>query len=77
MDSKEVEFLLRFISGGLKVLSVRVALFIALILTFSLFAWVMYAPDYWRLAGAVAFALLVFLPIVRQSKDGAVIKEGE
>ncbi len=81
MESKEIEFLIRFISSGLKVLSLRVAMLFALLLTFSLFAWVMYSPDYWRLAGAIAFALLVFLPIARQDsisrEDRAVAdKEG-
>ena len=81
MESKEIEFLLHFINAGVKVLSLRIAMFLTLIMTFALFMLVMWSPDYWRLGGAVAFALLVFLPVVRQDsavrKDGAATKQGD
>jgi hypothetical protein len=76
MEGKEIEFLLHFITAGMKILSVRVAMYLTLLMTFALFMLVMWTPDYWRLGGAIAFALLVFLPIVRQDsverKNGAV-----
>ena len=80
MESTEIEFLIRFISSGMKVLSIRVAMLFALLLTFSLFAWVMYSPDYWRLGGATLFALIVFLPIARQdsvSREDRAVAKGE
>ena len=81
MESKEIEFLLHFINTGMKVLSLRIAMFLTLLMTFALFVLVMWQPDYWRLGGAIAFALLVFLPVVRQDssarKDGAATKQGD
>lgn len=78
MEGKEIEFLLHFINNGLKVLSVRLAMFFTLLMTFALFMLVMWSPDYWRLGGAISFAVLVFLPVVRQDsqarKDSAVTK---
>lgn len=74
MEGKEIEFLLHFINNGLKVLSMRLAMFVTLLMTFALFMLVMWSPDYWRLGGAIAFALLVFLPVVRQ--DSQARKEG-
>jgi hypothetical protein len=61
----------------LAVLSARLVLLIALVLTFSLFAWAMALPTYERIGAATLFALLVFLPSVRldarQSSDRKVI----
>lgn len=76
MEGKEIAFLINFINVGMKILSVRVALFVTLIMTFSLFMLVMWQPDYWRLGGAIAFALLVFLPVIRQDSKGN-ITQGE
>jgi hypothetical protein len=78
MEGKEIEFLLHFINAGVKILSVRIAMYLTLMMTFALFMLVMWQPDYWRLGGAVAFAILVFMPIIKQDsvarKDGASTK---
>jgi len=66
-DDEKVEqakFLLQFISAGIKVLSARAAMLLALTLTFFLFAWAMAQPDTWRFLGATIFAVLIFLPTV-------------
>lgn len=63
-EVEEVAALLRFVQVGARVLSYRVALMLALTLTFALFGWAMANPDAWRFAGATVFGLLVFLPTV-------------
>ena len=64
-DQEKLNFLLQFIAAGTRVLSARLALFSALGLAFSLFAWAMYMPGDYRLATATLFAVLVFLPVLR------------
>jgi len=77
----ETKVLLLYIRVGLAVLSARLVLLIALALTFVLFCWAMYLPDYPRIAAATIFAVLVFLPATRidakMSKDRAVISPTE
>lgn len=73
MDSKDIEFLLKTIASGMRILSTRMMLILTLLLTFSLFVWAMYQPDYWRISTAAIFALAVFLPVraldAKESKD--------
>lgn len=68
MDEQEkveqTRFLLQFITAGIRVLSARAAMMLALTLTFMLFAWAMVSADVWRFAGATVFGLLIFLPCV-------------
>lgn len=59
----DVEILLKIITTGMRVLSTRLILILTLLLTFVLFVWVLYQPDYFRLAAATIFALLVFIPV--------------
>ena len=70
MDN-DVAFLLKFLESGMKVLAVRMILIVTLLLTFSLFAWAMYLPDYWRVGCAAIFAVVVFLPILGLDKKGS------
>lgn len=70
---EKTQVLLLYISTGLRVLSARVVLLLALALTFCLFAWAMYLPDYNRIGCATLFAILVFLPATRV--DGKVSRE--
>lgn len=65
MEENQVRSLLLFINAGVKILSARILLFVALLLTFSLFAFVMFAPTYERILLATIFAILVFLPVIR------------
>lgn len=65
MNEQDISFLLKFIAAGTKILSARFAMIFTMLLTFALFSWVMYAPDYWRLGAATIFALLVFIPVIR------------
>lgn len=65
MDENQVRSLLLFINTGVKILSARILLFLALLLTFSLFGFVMFQPTYERILLATIFAILVFLPVVR------------
>ena len=72
---------LLYIRVGMQVLSARVVLLITLALTFSLFAWAMYMPDYNRIGCATLFALLIFLPATRvdarMAKERSIIKESD
>ena len=65
MDQKQIQVLLLYVAVGLRVLSARVVLLIALSLTFSLFAWAMYWPTGERIACATIFGVLVFIPVIR------------
>lgn len=53
---------LLFIAIGMRVLSARIVLIVAMLLTFSLFAWAMFLPGWERVAAATIFAVLVFIP---------------
>lgn len=53
------------LSLGLRALSARLVLVLALLMCFALFAWAMIGGRSWiSVATAVAFALLVFLPVL-------------
>lgn len=76
-STQAAKLLTLYISVGLRVLSARGVLLLAMLLTFSLFVWTMYAPTWERIAAATIFAVLIFLPATRvdaaQSSDRAVI----
>ena len=77
MDGKDVEFLLKTVHMWMSILSTRTMLILTLLLTFGLFVWAMYQPDYWRIATATIFALAVFLPIraldsVKEKRDASL-----
>ena len=65
MNEKQTRALIEFLGAGVRVLSARIVLVMAMLLTFSLFCWALYLPGELRLAAATLFALLVFLPIIR------------
>ena len=69
MNGNEIEFLMRFLSMGTRVLSTRVATYIALIMAFTLFCWAMYDPSWIRTAESVAFAILIVWPLLRHDKE--------
>ena len=68
IDQDQVKLLLAYIDVGMKVLSIRIALFVSMLLTFALFVWAMQLPGPFRLGTAVAFAVLVFLPTLSLDK---------
>lgn len=73
--------LLMYVTVGLQVLSARLAMLLALVLTFSLFVWAVVDPTWPRITAAALFAVLVFFPATRvdasQSRDRAVITPKE
>jgi hypothetical protein len=76
MDEKQVRAIMLFIAAGTKVLSARVVLMLALVMTFGLFVWAVYQPTPERIGAATLFALLVFLPSIKaDSKQHEVTKE--
>ncbi len=54
-----------FCQIALTTLNARLLTGMALLSATALFAWVLYQPDYLRLAGACAYALLVLWPLQR------------
>ncbi len=60
---------LLYVSMGLKVLSARLMMLLTLLLTFVLFCWAMWNPNYLSIACATIFAVLVYLPTVRLDKS--------
>jgi len=65
MQAPEVEAVIRFAQAGLLALTDRVFTLVSLLGTTTLFGWVMLEPNWIRLAGACAFALLVLWPLMR------------
>ena len=71
MDSKQMQVLVLWISVGLKVLTARLVLLLALAMVFGLFCYAAYWPTWERIAGVTLFAILVFLPIVKLDSNQA------
>lgn len=65
MNEEQTRMLIAYLSTGMKVLAVRVLLFLVVLMTFSLFVWAAYLPDVNRIAVAGMFGVLVFLPTLR------------
>jgi hypothetical protein len=76
MNEQQVRGLVLFLEAGIRVLSARIVLVVALLLSFGLFCWVIYDPSNLRLAAATIFTVLVFLPTVRvdMRQDREVVK---
>jgi hypothetical protein len=81
MDSKQMQVVMLWISTGLKVVTTRLVLLVALSMVFGLFCWALYWPTWERIACVTLFAILVYLPIVRidnnQSKNRAIVNPQE
>lgn len=81
MDTKTMQTLVLWISIGLKVVTTRLVLLIALSMVFGLFCWALYWPTWERIACVTIFAILVFLPIIKldagQGKDRAIVSPKE
>lgn len=77
MQTPEILAVIRFAQVLLRVVSERLLLILGMVICAVLFGWVMLAPDWIRVAGACAFAILVYLPIVRQDRAQQQRKEGE
>ena len=65
MDAKQLQLLTVWVSVGLKVLSARLVLMLALFMAFGLFCWAMWNANYFTIGCAAAFAVLVYLPIIK------------
>jgi hypothetical protein len=64
-EQQQARALILFIGAGMKVLSMRIVLVLALLMTFGLFVWAMCLPTSERILAATVFTLLVFLPAIR------------
>lgn len=65
MEPINLMMLGKLVNASLRVLTDQLLTTVALLICGVLFGWVLYAPDWIRLAGASAFAILVYLPLVR------------
>ena len=68
MKPSEIQALVQFAQLGLRIVSERMLTIMGMAICAGLFAWVLYAPDLTRLAGAVLFAVIVYLPLVRMEQ---------
>ena len=75
MKPTEIQAVVRVAQVYLKVMNQRALTLLGMVICAGLFAWVMLAPDWTRLAGACAFALLVYWPIVR--RENAEVRQPE
>ena len=77
-EAEQLRSVMLFINAGLKVLSVRIVMVLTLFMTFSLFAYVVYDPEWQRVAAATLFAVLVFFPVTRldqkQAQNRAIVE---
>ena len=77
----ETQTLILYIRTGLTVLSARLMMLLAMLLTAAMYATALTFPTWERIAAATLFALLVFLPSTRldaaQSASRAVITPKE
>lgn len=62
---KELMMLVRFCNAALIILNARLFTLLGAVMSFILFGWVLWQPDWIRFAGACAFALFCFLPLQR------------
>ena len=69
MENIDPRIAMMFIATGLKVLSARVLLILAMIMVFALSCAAMYDPSWIRLATVAVFGLIVFWPICRLDRS--------
>jgi hypothetical protein len=60
-----------------KVLAARVLAFLALGMTFGLFAWAMYLATWLHFSIAGAFGVCIFLPVLWHAKPSVHVGEGD
>lgn len=60
----EIVAIMTAIKVAYQVLAARVLAFVALLMTFGLFAWAMYVGTWLHFTIAGAFGLLIFLPVL-------------
>ena len=73
--SEQAKLVLAFVHAGMSILSARIAVFMAMIMAFSLACWTMYDPTYNRIMMASIFGALVFLPVLSMDKRQAKERE--
>ena len=59
---KELQMIMAFIRTTLGAVGQRILTLLALLSTAGMFFWAVFEPTAWRLAAAIAFAVVVFLP---------------
>ena len=66
---QELVMLASVVRASMLVLNARLFTLLGMALSACLFGWVLWQPDWIRLAGAVAFAVLVYLPVQRMESQ--------
>lgn len=77
MKSHEIQALVQFAHVGIRVVNERLLTLLGMIICAALFAVVMWQPDWVRLAAAGAFAVLVYLPLLRHEQQKKQEPKGE
>lgn len=62
-QAQQLRLVMTMIKVSLGVLNHRFMAVLSLAISAGLFAWVMWAPDYTRLGGAIAYAVLINWPL--------------
>jgi len=65
MDAEILAALVRYVKTGLVVLQTRFFVLLGLLLCAGAFAWTLWGPTYERIVASCAFAVLVYLPLLR------------
>lgn len=73
---KEMVALARFCQAAMLILNARLFTLVGLLLCAAAFGYVLWQPDAVRLAGACAFALLVFWPLQRMEARREITSTG-
>lgn len=68
---------LRVIRIAFSVLTDRLFSILAMVMTFGLSCWAMYAPAYERMAMAAFFACVVYIPALRYERNSHVHHEAQ
>lgn len=69
MQTPELAAVLAVCQAILRVAAERVLTIMGMVICAVLFGWVLYAPDWIRVAAACGFAVLVYWPIVRLERS--------
>lgn len=72
----QVVALAKFCRAAMLILNARLFTLAGLVMSFCLFGWVMWEPDWIRFAGAVAFSLGVFWPLQRMEARREITTSG-
>lgn len=75
MDPKELAAIGHAVKRLSGILSDKILTTVGMVMCAVLFGWTLYDPDWIRVAACCAFAILVYLPIVKQERNKGETRE--